>query len=87
MPAATHASPWALIQVGPHELASPPVEHVSGIRGLIRGVFWERLTAGGVQVQSTKVDGGNGKVHGEVQAFAVLEGVAAVGTDVQTETL
>jgi hypothetical protein len=41
-------------------------------------MYWGILTAGGVKVQSTKVDGWNGKVHGEVQAFAVLEGVAAV---------
>lgn len=86
LPAAAHASPWALTQVLPQELASPPVGRVSGIR-LVMGMDWKRLTAGRVEVESTKVDGVDAKVHGEVQTLAVGEWVAAVRVGAQTESL
>ena len=45
------------------------------------------LTAVGVEVEGTKVDGADAEVHGEVQALAVREGVAAVRVGGQTEAL
>lgn len=40
-----------------------------------------------VQVEGSKVDGGDGEVAREVAAFDVGEGVAAVGEEVEAEAL
>lgn len=44
----------------------------------VMGMYFGVLTAVGVEVEGTKVDGADTEVHGEVQALTVGEGVAAV---------